>query len=119
MAKALKDEINSQYYERYEKTNILLAKAEEDVVIFKYGLEALERRLMKKHDDDFRANNNGKALPEYLQRREAKADPQYMSAVRALAKASSLKTLYRGQLAKMDKEFDEWRTRSADRRGSL
>ena len=42
-----------------------------------------------------------------------------MSAVRALAKASSLKTLYRGQLAKMDKEFDEWRTRSADRRGSL
>lgn len=119
MAKQLKDEITPEYYERYEEYVIKLAKAEEDIVILKSGLEALEKRLMKAHDDEFKAHNNGKTLPEYLQRREAKADPKYMAATRALARVSSEKVLYRGKIAMLDKVFDEWRTRSADRRGNL
>lgn len=119
MGKALKDEINQDYYDLYDECTILLAKAEENIVILKNGLEVLEKRLMKEHDEAFKAENNGKTLPEYLQRREAKADPRYMAATRALAQATYQKVLYRGKLASLDKKHDEWRTRSADRRGNL
>jgi len=112
------EEIDDAFYQRYESLGIRLAEAERDLVIYSEGLSVIEKKLMVKADNAFFRENN-KRQAEALQRRDAKADPEYMKVVRAKAKAQESKTLYKVQLELMKMKFEGWRTRSADRRNSM
>ncbi len=60
-----------------------------------------------------------KRLPEVLQRRDAKANPEFTRMIRAKAQAQGQRTALKAQLDIMKMRFEEWRTRSADRRNSM
>lgn len=111
-------EIDQSFYDRWDNLHQDLAEAEKDLVIYTDGLGALEKRLMQKADDDFYREYK-KRLAEVLQRREAKADQSYINTIRAKAAAQARKTLIKGRVEMMKMQFDEWRTRSADRRNSV
>ena len=72
---------------------------------------------MYKADLDFKEQTgSGKTLAVDLQRREAKRSQEYANVVRAKAAAKRAQSLARSRRADMEMKFDEWRTRSADRR---
>lgn len=111
-------EVDESFYEKYEGLANRLAIAERDLVIYTDGLAALEKKLMQDADDAF-FNEHKKRLPEVLQRREAKANPEFTRMIRAKAQAQCQRTALRAQLDVMKMRFEEWRTRSADRRNSI
>tara|TARA_Y100000310_G_scaffold92562_1_gene90210 strand:- start:2396 stop:2764 length:369 start_codon:yes stop_codon:yes gene_type:complete len=110
-------EPDNAFYKEMEDLSFRLGEAEKNLVIYTDGLSALEKKLMKEADDSFYELHK-KRLPETLQRREAKRDPRYTKMIRAKASASRDKVTYRIQLDIMKMKFEEWRTRSADRRNS-
>lgn len=71
-----------------------------------------QQQIMKEVDEQ-QYQVDGKRLPEYLQRREAKVDSRYTAAIRAKAHIVSKRILIKGKLRMMEMQFDEWRTRSA------
>lgn len=111
-------EVDEAFYEKYEDIANRLAIAERDLVIYTDGLAALEKKLMQDADDAF-FNQHKKHLAEVLQRRDAKANPEFTRMIRAKAQAQSQRTALRSQLDIMKMRFEEWRTRSADRRNSM
>ncbi len=111
-------EIDERFFDRMEELNIRLGEAERELVYCTDGLSALEKKLMIVADEAFYAQEK-KRLPEYLQRREAKADPRYINMIRAKSRAQERRTTLRGQIDIMKLKFEEWRTRSADRRNSI
>jgi hypothetical protein len=111
-------EIDDDFYVRWNALHLDLGEAEKDLIIYTDGLGALEKRLMQKADDDF-YKEFSKRLPEYLQRRDAKSDNRYILTMRAKAAAQSRKTVLKGKIEMMKMQFEEWRTRSADRRNSI
>jgi hypothetical protein len=111
-------EIDSDFYDRWSNLHLDLGEAEKDLIIYSDGLGALEKRLMQESDDKFYENCQ-KRLPEYMQRREAQSDQRYVMTLRAKGAAQSRRMVLRGQIEMMKMQFDEWRTRSADRRNSI
>ena len=111
-------EIDSDFYDKWTQLTMDLGEAEKDLVIYSDGLGALEKRLMQEADEKFYQETK-KRLPEYMQRREAQADERYVMTLRAKASAQSKRTILKGQIEMMKMQFDEWRTRSADRRNSI
>lgn len=111
-------QIGPQFWQEMETLTEDLAIVEHDLTIYTEGLSALEKQLMKEVDDR-QYQVDGKRLPEYLQRREAKADSRYNAAIRAKAHIVSKRILIKGKLRMMEMQFDEWRTRSANKRGML
>lgn len=108
-------DITPSFWEEINRLNSELADTEHDLVIFTDGLTALEKRLMQMADERFYAENK-KRLPECLQRREAKADKRYTALIRNKARVTSKRMLLRGQIKIMEMQFDEWRTREANKR---
>lgn len=111
-------QMTPKFWQEMEELNENLAMVEHDLTIYTEGLSALEKQLMKEFDER-QYQVDGKRLPEYLQRREAKADPRYNAAIRAKARVVAKRILIRGKLEMMKMQFDEWRTRSANKRGML
>ncbi|MBD78093.1 MAG: hypothetical protein CL840_03980 [Crocinitomicaceae bacterium] len=111
-------EITPQFWQEMETLIEDLAIVEHDLTIYTEGLSALEKKLMKEVDER-QYHIDGKRLPEYLQRREAKADSRYNAAIRAKAGIVAKRTLLKGKVKMMEMQFDEWRTRSANKRGML
>lgn len=111
-------EIDSEFYERWEQAHLELAEVEKDLVILTDGLSSLEKKLMYQADEAFNAEYK-KRLPETLQRREARRHDNYVQAIKAKAQAQGRKILIKGRIDMMKMVFDEWRTRSADRRNSI
>jgi hypothetical protein len=109
------DDIDSVFYEDFLQLKIRLGQAERDLVIATDGLSALEKQLMIRADKAFRLANN-KAMPEYAQRRDAKAHPLYSQMINAKARAAEVKIVLVGKIEIMKMRFDAFRTRSADRR---
>jgi len=108
-------EVDEDFYAELESLNIRLAEAERDLVLFTEGLSVVEKKLMIKADNQFFSEHK-KRLPEVLQRRDARASPQYMNVVRAKARAQESKVSLRGQIDTMKMKFEGWRTRSANSR---
>jgi hypothetical protein len=113
------DDINSVFYEDFLQLKIRLGQAERDLVITTDGLSALEKQLMIRADKAFRLANNNKAMPEYAQRRDAKAHPLYSQMINAKARAAEVKIVLVGKIEIMKMRFDAFRTRSADRRNGM
>lgn len=111
-------EINTEFYERWESAHLDLAEVEKDLVILTDGLSALEKKLMHQADEAFYRDFN-KRLPETIQRREARRHDNYIQAIKAKAQTQGRKVLIKGRIEMMKMQFDEWRTRSADRRNSI
>lgn len=111
-------EVNQDFYQQYEDTTIRLAQAEHNLVFYTEGLAVLEKQLMVKSDQDYYGEHK-KRLPEYLQRREAKSHPDYVTMVRNKAAAQRDKSIFKGRIEILKMQFEEWRTRSADRRNSI
>jgi hypothetical protein len=111
-------EVDKEFYENYEDANIRMAQADHNLVFYTEGLAVLEKQLMVRSDNDYYKAFN-KRLPEYLQRREAKSHPDYVTMVRSKASAQRDKTIYKGRIEILKMQFEEWRTRSADRRNSI
>lgn len=111
-------EITDNFYEEYLSTAALLAEVEESLVLYTDGLDALEKSLMKEHDAKF-ISETKKSAPEYLQRREAKADPRFQQAVSAKASLVARRVMLKAKMNVFDMRYQEWRTRSANRRTGL
>jgi hypothetical protein len=111
-------EIDEAFYQRFTELNVQLGEAERDLIYYTEGLSVLEKKLMERADENF-YKSEGKRLPEYLQRREAKSHPEFINMVRAKARAQEAKVVLKGQVELMKMKFDEWRTRSADRRNTI
>lgn len=111
-------EITDKFYEDYLEAAARLAEVEESLVLHTDGLDALEKHIMKEYDTGHIKQYN-KSSPEYLQRREAKADPRYQQAISAKASLVSRKVMLKAQLNVFDMRYQEWRTRSANRRTGL
>lgn len=111
-------ELTEQFYIDYQEVASRLAVVEEDLVIYTDGLDALEKQLMKEHDEKFH-QQYGKSLPEYIQRREAKSDKRYRQAINAKAALVAKKVMLKAQINILDMRYNEWRTRSANRRTGL
>lgn len=111
-------ELTESFYEDYINVATELADVEASLVLHTDGLDALEKQLMQEYDATHLAKYN-KSAPEYLQRREAKADPRYMSRVYAKSALAAKKTLLKARLNMLDMRYNEWRTRSANRRTGM
>jgi DNA replication initiation complex subunit (GINS family) len=111
-------EIDTDFYERWENSHLELAEVEKDLVILTDGLSSLEKKLMHQADESFYRDFN-KRLPEVLQRREARRHESYIQTIKAKAQVQGRKILVKGRIEMMRMQFDEWRTRSADRRNSI
>ena len=112
-------EVTEEYYRNLEASAIELAEAEYQLSLMTDGVDILEKSLMYKADLDFKAATESiKALPVDLQRREAKRSPEYAHAVRAKAAAKRAQSLAKSKRFDLEKRFEEWRTRSADKRSS-
>ena len=112
-------EVTEEYYRNLEASAIELAEAEYQLSLMTDGVDILEKSLMYKADLDFKAaTESNKALPVDLQRREAKRSPEYAHAVRAKAAAKRAQSLAKSKRFDLEKRFEEWRTRSADKRSS-
>jgi hypothetical protein len=111
-------EIDDSFYESYRDVTLRLGEAEHNLVFFTEALPVLEKKLMYRSDEAFYTEFK-KRLPEYLQRREAKSNPAYIQAVRAKARSQEAKVALRGEQDILKMKFDEWRTRSVDRRNSI
>lgn len=111
-------ELTDSFYEEMLQIVAQLAEVEESLVLHTDGLDALEKQLMKEHDAAHFATYN-KSSPEYWQRREAKADPRYMERVYAKAALTSRRVMLKAQINILEMRYNEWRTRSANRRTGL
>jgi hypothetical protein len=112
-------EIDEKFYEEWMKLHADQAVADADLIIYTDGLSVLEKKIMQEVDEAFAKNNAGKRLPEYLQRRDAKSDSRYADNIRAKAKAAAKQRMLRGAIKMKEMQFEEWRTRSANRRYSI
>lgn len=111
-------ELNESFYKEYEQAAARLAEVEEDLVLHTDGLDALEKQLMKEHDAEHMKQYK-KSAPEYWQRREAKSDSRYHQMIYAKAALVSRKIMLKAQINMLDMRYQEWRTRSANRRTGL
>ncbi|OUV22621.1 MAG: hypothetical protein CBC55_03675 [Gammaproteobacteria bacterium TMED95] len=112
-------EVTDEYYEDLDAAAHELAEAEYQLSLITDGVDIMEKTLMFKADQEYKTTtNSNKSLPIELQRREAKRSPEYAHAVRAKAAAKRAQSLAKSKRFDLDKRFDEWRTRSADKRNA-
>jgi hypothetical protein len=110
-------DVTDEYYKELDDAAVTLAEAEYQLSLLTDGVDIVEKTLMYKADLDFKEQTgSGKTLAVDLQRREAKRSQEYANVVRAKAAAKRAQSLARSRRADMEMKFDEWRTRSADRR---
>lgn len=111
-------ELTEQFYEDMILVATELAEVESSLILHTDGLDALEKQLMKEHDAAYLAQYN-KTSPEYWQRREAKADPRYIARIQAKAALTARRTILKAKYHILEMRYNEWRTRSANRRTGL
>jgi hypothetical protein len=110
-------EITEKYYEDLDAAAIRLSEAEYQLSLLTDGVDIVEKTLMYKADQDFKAaTGSSKTLAVELQRREAKRSPEYAHIVRAKATAKAAQSLAKSRRFDMEKRLDEWRTRAATKR---
>jgi len=109
-------EVDDNFFETMHRIQDDYSEAVYEKTLLENGLSILEKDLMRESAASVMHSTGAKSVPEFIQRRDAKADPRYKKAVLALAAAERNVVLLRGRLDSLKMQFESWRTRQANRR---
>ncbi len=111
-------EVDDKYYEKLDTLYMRLSDAYDKDTVLSKSLDIIAAAEGKAAGDEFYALHT-KTLAVELQKREGKISLRYRDATVALGAVKRQICLLKGQIDIMDKRFEEWRTRNANRRHGL
>jgi hypothetical protein len=111
-------EVDDKYYDNLNTLYMKLSDAYDKDTVLSKSLDIIAAAESRVAADEFYLMHK-KTLAVELQKREGKTSLRYRDATVALGAVKRQITLLRGQIDIMDKRFEEWRTRSANRRHGL
>jgi hypothetical protein len=111
-------EVDDNYYAKLDTLYMKLADAYDKDTVLSKSLDIVAAEEARAAADEFYILYK-KTLAVELQKREGKMYLRYREVTIALGSVRRQITLLKGQIDTMDKRFEEWRTRSANRRHGL